>query len=310
MPCFIINVYMKKNLVYVFVSVLVLLALIYFLIPGEANIDASVVIKCNGNSAARAFKTDRFRSYLEEGPAIEGYSMKVRSLGFHEMLIFLRHGADTLPTHLAILNLGADSIGLRWQYVYNGGGGIWERRRLSGRRPAVKKVMDSMLYRMKAYLEHGERIYGLLMRDSMSKDSALLVSKFNTRAYPSTSEIYGYIGAIRKYAASKGAHALNYPMLHVEKTDTGYACMVGLSVDKELTGTNGILPKRYVPWKIVTAEVRGGPYSAEQGMLRLAEYIQDHSHAPQGLPFQLLMTERDRQADTTQWVTWVVQAVP
>lgn len=310
MHCFIINAYMKKKLVYVLVPVLVLLALFYFLVPGETDIDASVVVKCNGNSAARAFKTHRFQTYLEEAPAIDGYSMKVRSLGFREILISLKREADTLQTHLTLLNLGADSTGLRWQYIYNGSSNFLEKRRLSRQAPAVRKVMDSMLFRMKAYLGQTASIYGLSMKDSMSRDSALLVSRFNTRAYPSTAEIYEHIGAIRKYAVSKDAHALNYPMLHVEKTDTGYACMVGLSVDKQLTGTDVILPKRYVPWKIVTAEVHGGAYSAEEGMLRLAEYVQDHSLAPQGLPFQSLMTERDRQADTTRWVTWVVQAVP
>jgi hypothetical protein len=310
MPCFIINAYMKKKLVYVFISVLVLLVSVYFLIPGETDIEASVAIKCNGNSAERAFRGHRFQTYLEEGSAIDGYAMKFRSSGFHEMVVFLRHGPDTLPTHLAILNLGRDSIGLRWQYVSGGNAGFLEKRRLGRQAPVVKKVMDSMLYRMKAYLERSEHIYGLVMRDSMSRDSTLLVSRFITRAYPSTADIYRYIGPIRQYAASQGAHAINYPMLHVEKIDTGYACIVGLSVDRELSGTDVVLPKRYVPWKIVTAEVHGGAYSAEQGMLRLAEYIQDHSLAPQGLPFQSLMTERDKEADTTRWVTWVVQAVP
>jgi len=45
-------------------------------------------------------------------------------------------------------------------------------------------------------------------------------------------------------------------------------------------------------------------------MVRLQEYVGDHQKPAMGLPFQSLVTERDREPDTARWVTQVVQAVP
>jgi len=287
------------------------LASVYIFIPHTLMVTSIESVKCNPNGAARILGEDSTWQNRWQGGIVSGYVYQLRGKTFHEMDILMKRGRDSTLSRLTLLNPGGmDSIALQWRYRCETSFNPF--RRVQQYRQAVrdKQVMDTVLTRIRVFLEDNRNIYGIPMLDSMSKDSALLVMRLKTAAYPSTSEIYRAVAAIRAYVKAEGARAINYPMLHVSAENGAYESIVGLSVDRQLKGTGLIEPKRYVPWKIVVGEVRGGEYTAEQAMVRLQEYVSDHQKPAMGLPFQSLVTERDQEADTIRWVTRVVQAVP
>jgi len=306
---------MKRKLAGSLVIILLLsVALVYILIPRELIISSIVPVHCNAEGAFRVLGEE---SYWTNGLRLTGrqgapYNLRIRGKVFHAMEISVERGDDSLLSSFTLLNLGRiDSTGLQWKCSYPSSLNPLRRVQQYRRSVALKQFMDSSLSRMRLFLEKKENVYGMPVQDAMSKDVSLLVTKFQTASYPSVPEIYRSVQAIRTYIASQGAREVNYPMLHVsEDKGKGFESMVGISVDRELNGNALIVPKRYVPWKIVVGEVRGGPYTAENAMNGLQQYISDFHLMPMGLPFQSLVTERDREPDTTRWVTRVVQAVP
>jgi hypothetical protein len=178
---------------------------------------------------------------------------------------------------------------------------------------AIKNNMIGVLSVLRSFLEKKENVYGIDVKETMSEDSNLVVTKLLSASYPSTAEIYRLIETLRRYIASQGAKETAHPMLHVanrKNKGNQIETMVAIPVDRKLKGNGLIFPKRYIPWKIMVGEVRGGPYTAELAMERLQQYVQDHQKQAMGIPFQSLVTERVHEPDTIRWITRVVQAVP
>jgi hypothetical protein len=229
------------------------------------------------------------------------------------MDVYIGKGRDTMVSRLSVLNVGGmvDSIALDWRCQFTTSLNPLKRVGQYRQAVAITHMMDTMLSRIRRFLQKTENIYNIPMVDSMSNDSVLLTVRFYTSAYPGVAEVYNKVASIRKYIAQEGARATNYPMLHVSKQgDTTFEALVAIPVDRQLKGNGIIVPKRYVPWKIMVGEVRGGPCSAEQAMKYLQQYVSDHQKPAMGLPFQSMVTERDKEPDTSRWVTRVVQAVP
>jgi hypothetical protein len=287
-------------------------AAIYIAIPRTMVISTIEPVRCNSSGAARVLSREDLWTKILGREDVGGYTIGVRGKGFHEVGLGLFAGEDSATGKMGLLSLGNfDSVALRWDCDYETG--VWPVARVRGyfRAKRLLKAMDSVTLRLKDWLEHTENIYGIKMVDSMSGISNLVLIRKWTPAYPSVEDVYERVHALRNYVVSQGAKETDYPMFHVsEKTDKGYESMVGIPVDTILKATAQIEPKRYVPWKVMTGKVVGGPQQAERGMLLLQQYVTDHQKPAMGLPFQSLVTERDKEADTTKWVTWVVQAVP
>jgi hypothetical protein len=128
----------------------------------------------------------------------------------------------------------------------------------------------------------------------------------NTTEYPTTTYIYALIDSVRHYVNGQGAVVHNPPLLNVVRTAEGrYRTMVALSVNKQLRGADGIVAKRFVPWKMIEAEVHGGPHMADGAFDKLYKFRDDYHLDIMSIPFEFLETDRRLEPDTAKWVTRV-----
>ena len=96
----------------------------------------------------------------------------------------------------------------------------------------------------------------------------------------------------------------NFPMLHVRKSnDNTFETMVAIPINKYLEGKGKILNKRFVPWKVLTAEVKGGDYTVNEAFKQMLLYMSDNQIKGMAFPFASLVTERNMQPDTSKWIT-------
>jgi hypothetical protein len=247
-------------------------------------------VKCNASGASRILSLDPGRtkwwpSTLEY--PIPGAALNIFSLG----------GVDsaTLRMHL-IISTGLNPLKRVLQY------------RQAFR---IKSAMSTVLSRLSQFLEKKENIYGMDVQDGLSTDSAVVKTELVSFSYPDTAEIYRAIRGIRAYISSQNGKETSYPMLHVIKVKDGsFKTMIAVPCDRILKKTDNFLPLRFVPWKVLTGEVHGGPYVAEQAMKQLQLYVMDHQKTAMAISFQALVTERNREPDTAHWVTRVIQPVP
>ena len=85
---------------------------------------------------------------------------------------------------------------------------------------------------------------------------------------------------------------------------------MAIPVNKELPGNNKISFSRFVPWKVLTAEVKGGNYTVEEAMHQMKVFISDYQKTAMAIPFESLVTDRSKEPDTLKWVTGIYTPVP
>ena len=302
----------KKWLLFPGIILVLLIAGLYIFIPGELTISGARVTTCNASAAFRSIGDEASWKGWWPGEGINGYSCRLSGKVYPQVGVSLQRGDHGVPGVISVLAAGlSDSIELLWKCriatSLNPVTRFLQYREALG----IRQTISAGLSFLCPFLEKTENVYGMDIRNGMSKDSTLVVTQQVTAVYPSTAEIYRSVHAIRSYITRQGAKETDYPMLHIgRRKDGSYERIVGIPVDRELKGTKELTPARFVPWKILTGEVHGGPFTAERAMDQLQLYVVDHQKTAMALPFQSLVTERDREPDTARWITRVVQCVP
>ena len=302
----------KKWLIATVILLVLLISLIYIVIPGQ--FDASYVrpVRCNTSGAFRAISDSSFWAKWWPEQGIKGYSCQVKGHAYPKVAMVLQDGDELIPGTVSILPTGfVDSTMLFMSCHFSPGANPVSRVVQYLKAISIHHEMAPAVTLLSSFLEKKENIYGMDVQTGMSTDSTLVVMQLVTPAYPSTAELYRAIHAIRDYVASQGARETNSPMLHVIPQQDGHCeSMVGIPVNKELKGTAVLVPKRFVPWKVLMGEVHGGTYTAERAMDQLRLYADDYHKTTMAASFQSLVTERDQERDTTRWITRVEVPVP
>jgi hypothetical protein len=123
--------------------------------------------------------------------------------------------------------------------------------------------------------------------------------------YPTTADVYAMIARLRNYINQSGAKELFSPMLNIARTDsTTYSAQVGLPVDRVLPQKDDITSKWMMKGgNILMGEVTGGEKQIEEAQKQMELYISDYQRSMIAIPFQMLITDRTKEPDTTKWVT-------
>jgi hypothetical protein len=101
------------------------------------------------------------------------------------------------------------------------------------------------------------------------------------------------------------------PMLNIMKIDNAnYTAQVGLPVDKKLPEEGDIALKWMMKdGNILAGDVTGGPKQIEEAMKQFEKYILDYQRSIIAIPFQMLITDRTKEPDSTRWVTRIYYPV-
>jgi hypothetical protein len=118
-------------------------------------------------------------------------------------------------------------------------------------------------------------------------------------------EIDAMIQDLKKYIVQNNAIEKNSPMLNVLKLDSShYEAMSAIPVDKALPRTNEFAPKFLLKGgNVLEAQVQGGPTTIENGLQEIEKFRSDYKYTSPAIPYQLLVTDRLKETDTTKWTT-------
>ena len=313
----------KKILIAIAVVAFLSIACIYLFIPGELNVSALRLVACNSSAAFRNIGEGRSGQlwWPKEGYAgarAEGYAgtqadlLRITAKAYPMMEVMLEDGVRSLPGKIAITSYqGRDSSAILWNWQVPTGRGPFQRFLQYRKALELRKKTIRSLDSLKTFLEKTENIYGMEVRHAMSHNGALITTQWVTRSYPSTAEVYRHIDSIRAYISSQGGREMDYPMLHVGRKDDGnLETMVAVPLNVDLPKRGSLLSKRFIPWKVIAAEVKGGSARAERAMDQLLQYAADHQLTLMAIPFQSLVTDRKQEPDSSRWVTRVMVPVP
>ena len=261
---------------------------IYLFLSAKSPVEKVITIKANISAANRCFLDTA--SWGKWWP--RQYTYRIRGLFYNEVRLSIPGwGKGERPVSLRIVQLSQDSILLGWD------GGL----------PADARAgMDTILKAFRSFVEDTRNIYGFRFLKTISKDSTLITLTSIEGSYPSTDYIYRKIDTLSAYAASGGANVINYPMMNVTGLGAGrFRIMIALSLDKTLEQAGRIVIKRFVPWKMIEGEVKGGDSCVSRALQQLYYFRDDQRLSIMALPFQSLVTDRRKEQDSTKWVTKV-----
>ena len=297
----------------------------YFIIPAKINFAKVVYIKTKINIANR-FLMDESKwgrwfpsasvNNLSAPPGkniykYNNYFFSVEKKMMNAAEVSISNNQTLLKSLITIISINGDSVAIEWKSEMPRSSNPINRIRNYIKAKELQNNMADILKHLQTFLEEKENVYGIHLHEIISKDSTLVATKCVTTGYPSTSDIYNLIASLKKYIISQGAKETNFPMLHVKKVnDTKFETMVAIPVNKYLEGNDKIFFKRFVPWKVLTAEVKGGIYTINEALDQMGIYMTDYQKTAMAIPFESLVTDRSKQPDTLQWITRIYTPVP
>ncbi|MBL7743218.1 MAG: hypothetical protein JNN00_07035 [Chitinophagaceae bacterium] len=299
-----------------------LLASVYVLIPEKLNIASAVSYNANREGVFRFLINDTnwqkwwpgTVSKNEDGSimlASGGYNFQVEKIMYD--IIRLKTGNNKPDSVLLrIVPYKIDMIGIELSTSVNNGMNPFSRIAGYFRAREIKKVFDKIVSALEKYTGDIRNIYGgINIRNEKVQYQHLVSVKQALSHYPSTQEIYTIIEKLRNYIRVRGAKELFSPMLNIRKADSSsYIVQLGLPTDKDLPEDGDISSKWMMKnGNILAGEVAGGPGQIEAAMKQFEQYILDYQRSIIAIPFQMLISDRTKEPDSSKWVTRIYYPV-
>ncbi len=298
----------KKVSLFVGLLLILCIAFIYACIPSSFTIQVDGGLHCNTAAANRTINY-RWKNmlYLHSDTAfyLKKYTYQIKEPLYNGSRIIISKSGITYNTLLLLIPLSADSSMIHWKVdVVTNKNPLTKLFTYFNARD-LKNNMTEVLQQLQTYLSTTSNVYRYDITHTTLTDTVLVFTKQLSPLPPDEEKVYSLVNKLRSYIKEKKAVETNSPMLNVTNTDSGYLTMVGIPTNKELPPYNEIVSKRLAPIKdkILTTEVRGGTASIKNAYLQIEQYMTDHSLSAPVIPFELMITDRKEQKDTSKWIT-------
>ena len=291
----------------IFLLIIVALIAVYFFIPSQFNVSIAAKVNCNTNAVSRIINNqwNEVLNNKDIGGVRNGYTYTVSQKFYNAANISIKHDDVDYTSNLVLFPVNNDSTAMQWSTQIQEGYNPFSKLVAYYKARALKNNMTGVMKQLRSYLENTACVYHYNITHTTLTDTTIISTKSLSNAYPSTAQVYALVQSLKQYINEQGAHATNYPMLNVRKTDSGFLVMVGIPTDRKLPAKGGFYPKRFIPYenKILTTQVIGGTSSILEAYRQIELYMQDRSLEAPVIPFELMITDRSKEADTTKWVT-------
>jgi len=300
---------MKKGLIGIGVLIVLLLVAVYAAIPSTLNIVVVLPVRCNVDAVDRSLRdTGKSIHWWDKD---EATGTRCRVTGLHRRMLDLTidagkiSGARALPSRLTVFPIvQIDSCLLQWELSLSSG--LNPVRRIN-RYLAAKDLAADMretLSRIVARLEDQRQVYGMVITEGNTLDSALVSTEQIFDRYPSDSAVYRLVGKLQQFVARRGSHVTGFPMLNVmNQVDGKFKAEVGLPIDGYVDGEGDIRWRRLIRVVFLEADVHGGDSTVKAAIGQMADYIGDYHRTIMAIPYESLITDRMKERDTTKWLT-------
>lgn len=298
---------MKKILVLLSIA-LIFLITYFILVPADSKSSVRTIGKTNIDGAFR--KLSGLHTWNNWWPGevdlvFNNHRYKVNKIMYNGFEIAIQAKKDSVTSTLQFLPLTIDSTIIDWSLEKDESNNILKRLFGSGSRRKIKKDMSIILDSLKYFLEDMRNIYGFRVKEVRVTDSVLVSTRASFHVYPDSAAVDQMVKKLRAHIKKNGGREMNYPMLHVLRIDNNnYEAMVAIPVDRLFPPTNDFEPKVVLKGgKLLEADVTGGPHTIREAVKQFDFYMLDYKRIAPAKPYQLMITDRVAEQDTTKWLT-------
>jgi hypothetical protein len=312
---------MKKIIVVLLLLLLVGVGAVYYFIPSKLTVAKTAFINTSSRSLLRCTEsvaywqkwagqgTDKLK-VTDTSIIVNNYEYIVKSNLFGENGVVIKNGNELYKTAIIISPASHDSSIFIWNTVVSTGNNPFSKIVAWQKAVSLKKQMDVLTARLKNFAEKTINIYGFEVQNIKVTDTLLLSTKLVSKGYPSTAAIYNAVSKLQKTIQQKGAAATNSPMLNVTTLDSiTYNVQVAVPINKIIEVKQPLVLKYMVMGSILVAAVKGGPCTVRKATQSLQYFVDDNAMVSPAIPFELLVTDRSKETDTSKWITKIYYPV-
>jgi effector-binding domain-containing protein len=313
---------MKKLLIGLLIFLILFLGCIYILIPARITVTSITTVSASINSTQRYLsdKPDRIKWWpgndnvskadLESNISFyRGYNFKIPHHLSNSTIVLITKDSNDINSSIIFIKLTIDTTLIQWQYNFQTSINPIKRIRVYAEARDLKNTIDDISKDFKSYMDKPENVYNLRIENKKVKDTLLLSTKKIFSTKPRIEDVYDMIAKLKDYIQNNGVKETNFPMLNVRETETKFEAMVAIPIDKRVKETDNYLIKRMVPGNILVTEIKGGLKTVEKAYKNFDYYISDYNFSMPAIPFELLITDRTKEADTSKWITRIYYPV-
>jgi len=304
---------MKKLTIGIIVILVLILCSVYVFIPSKIEISGVSTINCIPKVASNSIndsmmwekwwpnKSSKHFSY-------NGYEYELINPLTDGAEITIKKNETIYQTKVLMVPVGRDSTTAHWFVSYSASMNPLKRIRQRKEAVTIKNNLDSLLERLKNFAGETRNIYGFHIERGTFPDTILAATKFVTVNYPTIQNIYDAINKIKTVIAKQGAKEKGSPMLNIERIDSlQYETMLAIPIDRELNKELNVATSIMLTMKdrFLFTEVIGGPVAIQKAHEAINKYMLDHVLTAPAIPFDILITDRSKQGDTSKWRTTI-----
>jgi hypothetical protein len=306
---------MKKWIVWFFVIVILGIASIYIFIP------AKIVI--TNISSAEATITGEFRyisleenwekwwhdadgkSHVKGEPFMYGRNeFRITRRSYNAVGINIRQDGVNIPSFLNLISYSIDSTGAVWACEMPSTINPYTRLRNFLNAREIKRNTTGVMKVFSDFISKPKNVYGMTIYKTTVHDTLMVSARFTSPEYPTTAQLYGYFDTLKKSVIKQKGLPVGFPIMNLRKMPDGrFETQTGMPTNRLLRNDGKILALRMPPGLFMTADIRGGAYTVDEAMRQLDLFIQEYNRVKIATGFQILITDRRHEPDTTKWIT-------
>jgi effector-binding domain-containing protein len=312
---------MKRVLTGIIIVILFLIALPYVLVPSTIYESIYTISRTTQKSAQRyLLDENKWNRWWPENTTKEvadgsvtdsahyfyyhGYAFRLSQQFLSGIELTSNHRPDSIKSLITIVPTGKDTVKLVWEFQEQSSFNPITRFQQRNKAKRLKKDVEGIIQTLANFLNDDLNTYGIKVSRTTITDSFLVATKTILQHEPAVEDIYRQVEVLQQYASASGAQVTNAPMLNKRRIDsTQIEMMVALPINKALSGKGSIIYRELPGGKLLVTEVQGGPARVREAFRQLENYLVEHKYESPAIPFESLVTNRQQQADTTQWVT-------
>ena len=314
---------MKKTLLIAGSLLLLFLLGIYLLIPGTISIQSQIHISASDvNSLKYISSTAGWGKWWPEKNSIQKKENKMAEFCYqtfcYQISKTINSGVDinlktddiNSITLLRYTSIGRDSVQVSLQTKLQSGNSPLQRMLNYQKALKINRNFKDILGSMKNFFNNEKLVYGLEVKQDVVKYKTLLVVKKTTAAYPDEDFVYGMVTELRKNISQYAAKEKAAPMLNVYMLNKkNYLVIVAIPINKEIPPVKPIYINNMVDGKLLVAEVKGGSQTIKNAMDSFEQYLKDKDLSSPAMPYEMMITDRSAERDTSKWVTKIYYPV-
>jgi hypothetical protein len=306
---------MKKWIVWFFVILVLGVVSVYIFIP------AKIVI--TNISPAEATITGEYRyisqeenwekwwldadgkSHKKGEPFTFGTNeFRINRRSYNAVGIDIRQSGTDIPSFLNLISFAIDSTGAVWSCEMPSSFNPFTRVKNYLNAREIKKNMSGVMKVFSSFISKPKNVYGMTIYKTTIRDTLIVSARFTSPEYPTTAQLYGYFDTLKQSIIKQKASPVGFPIMNLRKMPDGiYETQTGMPTNRLLKNDGKILALRMPPGLFMTADIGGGAYTVDEGMRQLDLFVQEYNRIKIATGFQILITDRRSEPDTTKWIT-------